>query len=81
MSEFWDEQTVIGEVERDERNKIVVSQTRLKGKQYVDIRTWYRNRSNDGQWLPGKGISVQIEQFDKVMALLDRIKQLDEPAS
>ena len=55
MSEFRDEQTVIGEVERDERNKIVVSQTRLKDKQYVDIRTWYRNRSNEGQWLPGKG--------------------------
>ncbi|MHB1630095.1 MAG: transcriptional coactivator p15/PC4 family protein [Bacilli bacterium] len=81
MSEFWDEQTVIGEVECDERNKIVVSRTGLKDKQYVDIRTWYQDRSNDGQWLPGKGISVPIEQFDKVMALLDRIKQVEEPAS
>ncbi|MHB1628584.1 MAG: transcriptional coactivator p15/PC4 family protein [Bacilli bacterium] len=78
MSEFWDEQTVIGEVERDERNKIVVSRTRLKDKQYVDIRTWYQNRSNDGQWLPGKGISVPVEQFDKVMALLEQIKQSDK---
>ena len=81
MSEFWDEQTVIGEVERDERSKIVVSQTRLKGKQYVDIRTWYRNRSNDGQWLPGKGISVPFEQFDKVMALLSQVKQVEESVS
>ena len=81
MSEFWDEQTVIGEVARDERNKIVVSQTRLKDKQYVDIRTWYRNRSNGELWLPGKGISVPVEQFDKVMALLDRIKQVEESVS
>ncbi|MHB1684463.1 MAG: transcriptional coactivator p15/PC4 family protein [Bacilli bacterium] len=81
MSEFWDDQTVVGEVERDERNKIVVSRTRLKDKQYVDIRTWYRNRSNDGQWLPGKGISVPVEQFDKVMALLSQIKQAEESVS
>ena len=81
MSDFWDEQTVIGEIERDERNKIVVSQTRLKDKQYVDIRTWYRNRSNDEQWLPGKGISVPVERFDEVMALLEQIKQVEEPVS
>ena len=78
VSEFWDEQSVIGEVERDERNKIVVSQTRMKGKQYVDIRTGYRNRSNDEQWLPGKGISVPVEQFDKVMSLLEQVKQVEE---
>ncbi|MHB1681535.1 MAG: transcriptional coactivator p15/PC4 family protein [Bacilli bacterium] len=81
MSEFWDEQTVIGEVERDERNKIVVSRTKLKNKQYVDIRTWYRNCSNGELWMPGKGISVPIEQFDKVMALLSQIQQVEEPAS
>ncbi len=53
----------------------------MKDKQYVDIRTWYRNRRGDEQWLPGKGISVPVEQFDKVMALLDRIKQVEEPVS
>jgi len=79
MSEFWDDQAVVGEVERDERNKIVVSQTKKNNKQYVDIRTWYRERSNGEQWLPGKGISVPIEQFDKVMALLEQVKQLEEP--
>ncbi|MHB1627845.1 MAG: hypothetical protein ACYCVB_05635 [Bacilli bacterium] len=31
--------------------------------------------------LPGKGISVPIEQFDKVMALLSQIKQVEESAS
>lgn len=36
LSEFWDEQTIVGEVERDERNKIVVSQTKMKDKQYVE---------------------------------------------
>ncbi|MHB1685753.1 MAG: transcriptional coactivator p15/PC4 family protein [Bacilli bacterium] len=77
MSEFWYDQTVVGEAKRDERNKIVVSQTKMKDKQYVDIRTWYRNRSNNGQWLPGKGISVPVEQFDKVMALLSQIQQVE----
>ena len=36
VSEFWHEQAVVGEVELDERNKIVVSQTRMKDKPYVD---------------------------------------------
>ena len=43
MSEFWDEQSVVGDAKHDELNKIVVSQTKMKDKQYVDIRTWYRN--------------------------------------
>ena len=58
-----------------------MSRTRLKDKQYVDIRTWYRNRSNDGQWLPGKGISVPVGQSDKIMAPLEQIKQVEEPVS
>ena len=44
------------------------------------IRTRYRNRTNDEQWLPGKGISEPIEQIDKVMAPLSQIKQEEHAA-
>jgi|GEM_PF-3871692 len=29
--------------------------------------------NNGEQWLPGKGISIPVEQFDKVMTLLSQI--------
>lgn len=74
MSEFWDEQVIMGEVSRGERNKIVVSTTRKGDKRYIDIRTFYTERNSD-IWIPGKGISIPLEQFGQVFEILNGIER------
>ncbi len=73
MNDFWDQQTVIGEVERGERNKIVIAQAEKKGKHYVDIRNWYAERNTTDFWMPGKGISIPVEFFSDVLELLQKV--------
>lgn len=57
MDQFWDEQHVIGEVQKSTKNKIVVSRAKKGVVWYIDVRTWYTGRGMDG-WLPGKGVAI-----------------------
>lgn len=66
---FWDKQEFIGEVPRDESQKIVVTRVELKGRSYIDIRTFYRLRSV-GEWLPGKGIAIPEDYLKSVYRVL-----------
>ena len=67
MAEFWDRSATLGEIVKSDTQKIVVSEVEKADKAYVDIRNYYRK---DGEWLPGKGISVPQEHVSALYRIL-----------
>ena len=68
MAEFWDRSATLGEITRSDTQKIVVSEVEKDGKAFTDIRNYYRKK--DGEWLPGKGISVPQEYVGRLYQIL-----------
>jgi hypothetical protein len=63
----------IGEIEKG-KDKIIIMLKEFKGKQYIDIRTYFENQ--DGEWIPTKkGISLTPDNLDDVIKFLKEAKQ------
>ncbi|MCX5808253.1 MAG: transcriptional coactivator p15/PC4 family protein [Proteobacteria bacterium] len=63
----------IGEIDKG-KDKIIVTVKEFKGKQYIDIRTFFEN--DDGEWIPTKkGISFTPENLDEAIKLLQKAKK------
>jgi len=63
----------IGELEKG-KDKIIILLKEFKGKQYIDIRTYFENQ--EGEWIPTKkGISLTPDNLDDVIKFLKDAKQ------
>jgi len=63
----------IGEIDKG-KDKIIVTVKEFKGKQYIDIRTFFENDA--GEWIPTKkGISFTPENLDEAIKLLQKAKK------
>jgi hypothetical protein len=65
---FWDKEKLVKEVEINEKNKMVVKKVCKNNKEYVDVRKYYL--SKDGEWLPGKGITIADDLADEVADII-----------
>lgn len=62
------------EIKKSETEVIRVEKSEFKGKEYVQVRTWYLDQKTD-EWKPTqKGISVPIEKYE---ALREAINSLE----
>lgn len=52
--------------------EIRVELTEFKGKKYIGIRKWYEK---DGKTLPGKGISMNTEDWNDFVSKWEEIKK------
>ncbi len=68
MADFWDKQHALGYIKRSDKMQIVVNAVEKEGKKYVDVRNYYRNK--DGDWTPGKGISVPGDHMEQLIKIL-----------
>ena len=60
MSNFWDNQEIICEVEKNKREKVVASKCERQGKTYLDCRI-YANK--DGEYIPtAKGFNLELDK-------------------
>lgn len=60
MSSFWDKQETIYEIEKNKREKIVVSKCTRQGKDYMDYRIY---ADKDGEYVPtSKGYTLETEK-------------------
>jgi hypothetical protein len=59
----------IGEVELGPTQKLLFSLSHFKGKNYVDIRTWFQD--DTGAWKPTKkGVHLNVDKFDEFESLI-----------
>ncbi|MCX5806153.1 MAG: transcriptional coactivator p15/PC4 family protein [Proteobacteria bacterium] len=63
----------IGELAKG-KDKIIITLKEFKGKQYIDIRTYFENQ--EGEWIPTKkGISLTPDSVDDLIKFLNEAKQ------
>jgi hypothetical protein len=65
---------LIGEIQKGATDKIMVTVKEFKGKQYIDVRTYFENDA--GEWIPTKkGVSFTPENLDEAIVLLQKAKE------
>lgn len=63
----------IGTVDKG-KDRIIVTVKEFRGKQYIDIRTYFEN--DEGDWIPTKkGISLTPDNLDAVIKFLQQAKK------
>lgn len=63
----------IGRIKHDMSPDVVVRVTKFKGKWYVDLRNYSHNEAYTG--FMKSGIGIKLEDFDKIMVLLNDAKE------
>jgi len=77
---FWDKETKVGSLRKNAKGEeVVVKVVEKKGKQYVDLRTYYVNRA--GELNPGKGIAIPMELAQDVFGLLSKALEAKKEVS
>ncbi len=65
---------VLGEIVKNETDKIVISMKEYKGRKYIDMRTYFRG--DDGNYLPTKkGVTIAPKFIDAFVKILLKAKQ------
>ena len=73
-SSYYDKETLVSEIEKNETKKIRVTVGEKKNNAYINIREWYLDTTDE--WRPGKqGITLNFELLDDVLNTLNYIKE------
>jgi hypothetical protein len=63
----------VGEIPKG-KDKIIVALKEFKGKEYIDIRTYFEN--DGGDWIPTKkGITLAPDSLDEMIDILKTAKK------
>ena len=73
-SSYYDKETLVSEIEKNETKKIRVTVGEKKNNAYINIREWYLD--GEGEWRPGKqGMTFNYELLNEVIDILSYIKE------
>ena len=65
---------IIGEIEKNSKEKIIVSINEFKGNKFTDLRVHYEDETS-GEYKPTKkGIAISAKNIDGVIQLLEQSK-------
>ena len=65
---------IIGEIQKNQKEKIIVSTNEYKGHKYIDLRVHYEDETS-GEYKPTKkGIALSPKVIDKVIELIQTAK-------
>ena len=66
---------IIGEIQKNQKEKIIVSTNEYQGHKYVDLRVHYEDETS-GEYKPTKkGLAVSSKNIDGVIELLNKAKE------
>lgn len=76
MSDFWDNEELVGKIVKNSREEIHVKKVEKKGKRYVDIRVFWFD-SNADEFRPSqKGVTVASESFEEFKGIIEKIDEV-----
>ncbi len=65
---------VIGEIERNDTERLRVEASNYKGSDFISVRIYYL--ADNGEWRPTKkGITVKPEKIDELIEFLNQAKE------
>lgn len=74
VKKYWDSETVVGEIQKSEHSKIVVSDCEKDGKKFIKLTTWYNTKADD-TFKPSQSINFEVgENNSNLKALLSMVK-------
>lgn len=74
MSDFWDQEDLVGKIVKNSREEIHIKKVEKKGKKYVDIRVFWFD-SNADEFRPSqKGVTIADESFEEFREIIGRIE-------
>ena len=66
---------IIGEIQKNQKEKIIVSTNEYKGHKYIDLRVHYEDETS-GEYKPTKkGIAVNPKILDEVIEMMLKAKE------
>ena len=66
---------IIGEIQKNQKEKIIVSTNEYKGHKYIDLRVHYEDETS-GEYKPTKkGIAVNPKILDEVVGMMLKAKE------
>ena len=73
MSNFWDNQNIIGSIEKNKNENIVVSTCERNNNKYLDVRIHIKSKDSNEYVPTSKGFNVKIEKLKELLELLETI--------
>ena len=74
MASFWDKEELLGSITKNSREEIQIKQVSKNGREYVDIRTFWYDSSDDTYKPSQKGVAIPLESIDDLKSILENIK-------
>ncbi|OPZ94265.1 MAG: Transcriptional Coactivator p15 (PC4) [Firmicutes bacterium ADurb.Bin419] len=74
MAGFWDNEELIGKIEKNNREEIQIKKVEKKGKQYIDIRVFWSDGESDEFKPSQKGVTVPYDSLDQLKELIGKIE-------
>jgi hypothetical protein len=63
---------VLSTVERSPTHELRVAWSNYKGRQFVNVRAWWRETEED-EWKPGKGVTIRLTEVAAVAHCLSHV--------
>lgn len=70
MSNFWNKQEIVGRVDKNKREQVVVSKCERQGKEYLDVRIYAKLSNNDETVPTSKGFAIEKEMAKEIESLM-----------
>lgn len=68
---FWDSETVLGEIEKNDSEKIIIKEVTKGSNTFIDIRTFYL--SGDEYKPSNKGIAIPSKCVEDVKSIISNL--------
>ena len=73
MAGFWDNEELIGKIEKNNREEIQIKKVEKKGKIYIDIRVFWSDGESEEFKPSQKGVTVPYDSLSELKELINRI--------
>lgn len=73
MSNFWDSQEILGTIQKNKRENIVISKCKRNNKEYTDVRIYAKNKDNDNYIPTSKGFNIENVKIKELLDILNLI--------
>ena len=69
-TDFWESEDILGEVDKNTKEKYIVKRVSSKGKFYKDIRVYYLDSTSNEYKPSSKGVVIPEDKIGEIIKLI-----------
>ncbi len=73
MAGFWDNEELIGKIEKNNREEVQIKKVEKKGKKYIDIRVFWSDGESEEFKPSQKGVTIPYDSLNELKDLISSI--------